>query len=686
MLSQSLPASNQKEDPTSEGSGLRHLVDAIVSLALAVILFRSFFVEGYMISTGSMAPTLLGYHKQIVCPTCHHEFAFGVEFDDSVENASADDGSPTRTQEPETITCPHCGQTSIDVSDVPVTQGDQLLVDKVAWIATAPHRWDVVVFRNPQNPTQAYVKRIGGLPGESIQLRLGDLYINGELQRKPIEKQRAMRILVYDHHLDPHHDLEWKERWIHQDIPEGWKFHDSYFEIEQSAASAASSRETLSDSGTVDSTENQHTARTIQWLTYRHWVRSGGYHETVLQFEKDPGFSRIRNMPIINEPIRKQKFSADLLDKPENQFGPHSRLDSKQFSSNEERIPDSTYLGRNKDENGNEKEKRNSHEEVNSTQDNSFDRNPFKVAEKDDESNLWFPHNEYCPVSFDASTNQLICKGVLSSKWKDRLLYWIDDPAYQHRIEDFQARTHLAPIWDQYGYNDWLGTDTPHPVRDLMMTASYRYLGGEGSLLLEMSDGEQILTCEFHYQQQVIRIFSSNRESPLQEVPLPLKLRTRMKNDESIPLEMSLFDRQLLVTANGKLLFEPVLLPILSKPELEESPQRNYPRRPMRIGVRDLNVQIHHLQVYRDVYYTRGRAMNGVDEPFQLGEDEYFMLGDNSPVSSDSRSWNQGAVPERLILGKPFVVHLPSKPGQLEIGSWKTHIRIPDFSKIRYIR
>ena len=41
------------------GGGVRQLIDAAICLALAVILFRGFQVEGYMISTGSMAPTLL---------------------------------------------------------------------------------------------------------------------------------------------------------------------------------------------------------------------------------------------------------------------------------------------------------------------------------------------------------------------------------------------------------------------------------------------------------------------------------------------------------------------------------------------------------------------------------------------------------------------------------------------------
>ena len=66
---------------------VRHLLDSLVCLAIAVTLFRTFEVEGYIISSGSMAPILLGYHKRVVCPACSFSFAFGM----SRETASSND-------------------------------------------------------------------------------------------------------------------------------------------------------------------------------------------------------------------------------------------------------------------------------------------------------------------------------------------------------------------------------------------------------------------------------------------------------------------------------------------------------------------------------------------------------------------------------------------------------------------
>src|SRR5215472_7335562 len=50
-----------------------------------------------------------------------------------------------------------------------------------------PERGDIVVFALPRDPRQTYVKRVIGMPGDRIQMRGGQLIINGhEVERRPV--------------------------------------------------------------------------------------------------------------------------------------------------------------------------------------------------------------------------------------------------------------------------------------------------------------------------------------------------------------------------------------------------------------------------------------------------------------------------------------------------------------------
>ncbi len=57
--------------------------------------------------------------------------------------------------------------------------GEFLLVNKLAYVAAQPSRGDVVVFRSPAKPDEDLVKRIVGLPNETVEFRDGGVYLDG---------------------------------------------------------------------------------------------------------------------------------------------------------------------------------------------------------------------------------------------------------------------------------------------------------------------------------------------------------------------------------------------------------------------------------------------------------------------------------------------------------------------------
>ena len=61
------------------------------------------------------------------------------------------------------------------------TTGDYLIIDEITYRFREPQRGEVIVFRYPKNPTQHYIKRIIGLPGETVEIKDGQIIIENQI-------------------------------------------------------------------------------------------------------------------------------------------------------------------------------------------------------------------------------------------------------------------------------------------------------------------------------------------------------------------------------------------------------------------------------------------------------------------------------------------------------------------------
>ena len=106
---------------------IRQTVDLIVVLCLGVLLFRTFSAEAYVVPTGSMAPTLLGHHRELTCPNCSFVFVIGID----------EEGHPPRA------VCPNCGKNDLDRLPAVECNGDRVLVQKFLYDFRRPGagRW-----------------------------------------------------------------------------------------------------------------------------------------------------------------------------------------------------------------------------------------------------------------------------------------------------------------------------------------------------------------------------------------------------------------------------------------------------------------------------------------------------------------------------------------------------------------
>jgi len=55
--------------------------------------------------------------------------------------------------------------------------GDYLIVDEISYRFRNPQRGEVVVFKYPNSPSQRYIKRIIGLPGETVEIKNGKVFV-----------------------------------------------------------------------------------------------------------------------------------------------------------------------------------------------------------------------------------------------------------------------------------------------------------------------------------------------------------------------------------------------------------------------------------------------------------------------------------------------------------------------------
>jgi hypothetical protein len=89
----------EKQSPEQKDS-FREIVETIVFVVVLVLLLRSFLAEAFVIPTGSMATTLVGYQREIHCPECGFRFPLNMH-----QQHEGQAGSKTQIRG---CTCPNC--------------------------------------------------------------------------------------------------------------------------------------------------------------------------------------------------------------------------------------------------------------------------------------------------------------------------------------------------------------------------------------------------------------------------------------------------------------------------------------------------------------------------------------------------------------------------------------------------
>ncbi len=618
-----------KKPPASHA--IRETVESIVIAFVLAFLFRTFEAEAFVIPTGSMAPTLMGRHKDVECSKCGHSFLITAseEESDQIQTLRAQLKSPGlrphgRAQLIQSIRahdslggmCPLCRHTMPVRSDLPPAlldqqaaekptslpsyNGDRILVNKYIYGFHDPERWDIVVFKYPGNAQMNYIKRLVGLPAETLRIYQGDVFAgplgstNDEdftILRKPPAKILAMRQLVHDTNFESIELFHagWPLRWQTTSSPEE---SSSAWQIETRSKLGKTVWQRFVSPEPASGDENQ-----TAWIRYQHTIPSAEDWQQVSEGKPSP------------------------------------RLDPK----------------------------------------------PHLIADFTDYNARVLRHTA-------------LRSGKLQPNLINRGIHW---------------------------------------VGDLIVTTEVEVKASQGELLLDLVEAGQHFTCRFDLTsgRATLEIEGLDDFSPSADTPLgkPGEYRVALANvDDRLLLWV---DDRLVSFSESTEYDGDRVFGDRRKMSPRTGPEDLGDLAPAGIGVRGADLAVTRLQIWRDIYYIaddwkRHRSPTLVTDyeeafppavpdlftnsarwdlflsrrhhDFPLEEDQFFMMGDNSPESQDSRLWAGGNarslghpggsyLERRLLIGKALCVYWPHSWNRIP-GTPIPFPLFPNFADMRLVR
>ncbi len=103
--------------------------------------------------------------------------------------------------------------------------GERIIVNKFIYRFHSIERGDVVVFWYPRDPSVSFIKRVVGLPGDSVEVRAGTVYVNGQRLQEdyvdakfrddesysPVDVRRGYYYVLGDHRNSSNDSRSWGE-------------------------------------------------------------------------------------------------------------------------------------------------------------------------------------------------------------------------------------------------------------------------------------------------------------------------------------------------------------------------------------------------------------------------------------------------------------------------------------------
>jgi predicted Zn finger-like uncharacterized protein len=249
----------------------------------------------------------------------------------------------------------------------------------------------------------------------------------------------------------------------------------------------------------------------------------------------------------------------------------------------------------------------------------------------------------------------------LPPRWRpaeDTSLWKSDGQGFQHAAErndrpvqstdwlEFQpwrctahgARGEIVPLMDNDSYNQGLDRRL-NDVSDVGFTGRI-FAADKSRFVLAARDGEQNFEIRFDLAANECQLVAN-------DAILETRDRIPPFDQRGLPVDLALCDQQIMLTLDGRTVFRHAYR--------RRAQAGSATRKPLAIGAMSGRLRVTELRVWRDIYYLDPL---GTNQPWQLEQplapDAAALLGDNPPVSIDSRNWQPAGIPLRNIVGRVY--------------------------------
>ena len=291
-----------------------------------------------------------------------------------------------------------------------------------------------------------------------------------------------------------------------------------------------------------------------------------------------------------------------------------------------------------------------------------------------------------------------------TSRWSDvrkRVMRFDGADAERDELQFITStsdRPEPVRLFDIYGYNGYV--PRYNEVSDVRLSATVEMLSGAGYVELAVSKYDDYFFVRLHADGQLTLEHAAEIDGPrerwsstLVEIP-----------DRPVRLALGHADYRVTVEWDG----HPVLVSSVEHYRVPVATARQREGRPapvtLRVAAERIVATLAHIAIERDVHYIGAgygdSCSNGtLGSPIMLPDDAYFVCGDNSPFSRDSRRWSAdelgphlrpayergdyqiGTVPADQMIGRAFLVYWP---GFLSLTEKGGNI-LPDLGRVRWI-